>query len=178
MQFDPFGLGLEFQRIGDWFEQRKQFRAAALTALRKREGLPQPVDQDGTELETRFDDDGNAHYFNPAGQQVNRVLFANAGKDGKPGAFAIGAKKQEPRELAEQNWHRTDNEFEILDVAEDGRKLMDELLDLNRDSATYAQAGRVSHGEAGEQAPGFEIVGTSDEEVDRRLQEYLKRGPR
>jgi hypothetical protein len=165
-----------FQRIENFWEQRREFRAAALTALRKRENLPSPVDAEGTPLETRFDDNGNVHYFNPQGQQVDKVLFANAGKDGKPGAFAIGTKKQEPRELAEQNWHRTDNEFEILEVSEDGKRIQDELEDLNRDSATYAQAGRVSHGEAGEQAPGFEISGTSDEEVDARLQEYLKRG--
>jgi hypothetical protein len=62
-------------------------------------------------------------------------------------------------------------------VAEDGRLLADEMLDLNRDAGTYEIAERVSHGPAGEQAPGLELAGTSDEEVDARLQEYLKRGP-
>ena len=151
MQFDPFGLGLEFQRIGDWFEQRKQFRSAALVALRKREGLPSPVDENNAPLETRFDDNGSVHYFDPQGKQVDRVLWANAGKDGKPGAFATGTRKQEDRALAEQNWYRTDNEFQILDVAEDGRLLTDELRDLDRDATGVEIAGRVSHGEAGEQ---------------------------
>ena len=32
------------QRVGDFFEQRKAYRLAALIALRKREVLPQPVD--------------------------------------------------------------------------------------------------------------------------------------
>ncbi len=167
-----------FQRVGDFFELRREYRQQALQSLRRREGLPQPVDESNNPLETRFDDNGDVHYFNPEGKQVDRVLWAGAGKDGKPGAFAIGTKKQEDRALAEQNWYRTDNEFQILDVAEDGRKLVDELRDLDRDAAGVEIAGRVSHGEAGEQAPGFEISGTSDEEVDRRLQEYLKRGPK
>ena len=165
-----------FQRVGDWFGQRREYRQAALVALRKREGLPQPVDQDGNELVTRFDNAGNVHYFDQNGNQIDRVLWAGAGRDGKPGSFAIGTKKQEPRELADVNWHSTDAPFDILEVAEDGRKLSDELLDLNRDSATYERAERVSHGDASEQAPELVLDGTSDEEVEQKLQEYLKRG--
>ena len=52
----------QVQRVGDWFEQRKAYRLAALLALRKREGLPGPVDEQNNPLETRFDDLGNAHY--------------------------------------------------------------------------------------------------------------------
>lgn len=164
-----------FQRVGDFFEIRKQYRAQALTALRKREGLPEPVDENGTPLETCFDDQGNAHYYNQNGQKQDHVLFANSGKDGKPGSFAIGTRKQEPRELADASWH-SESEFQILDVAEDGRKLSDELKDLDRDSNTFEIAERVSHGSASEQAPELHLANTSDEEIDETLQKFLKRG--
>ena len=165
-----------FQRVGDFFEQRKAYRAAALTALRKREGLPSPVDENNNPLETRFDDLGNVTYHDQAGNKVERVLFSGAGRNGKPGAFAVGMRKGEARELAEQNWHRPDSEFEILEVAEDGRKLSDELRDLNRDAGTFEIAERVSHGSASEQAPELELHGTSDDEIDEVLQKFLKRG--
>lgn len=166
-----------FQRVGDWFEQRKSYRAAALVALRRREGLPSPVDESGVELETRFDDQGQAHYYNAAGEKVERVMFAGAGKDGKPGSFAVGTRKGEARELADARWGTTDG-FEILDIAEDGRRLEDELADLSRDASGMEMAERVSHGAAGEQAPELVLDGTSDEEIDQKLQEFLKRGPR
>lgn len=165
-----------FQRVGDFFEQRREYRQAALTALRKREGLPSPVDEHGAELETRFDDFGNAHYYNADGTRAERVLFAGTGKDGKPGGFAIGTRKGEARELADAHWNSPDPAFEILDVAEDGRKLSEELLDLHRDAATYERADKVSYGDAGEQAPGLVLDGTSDEEIDQKLQEFLKKG--
>ena len=151
-------------------------RAAALVALRKREGLPSPVDQDGNDLETRFDDQGNAHYYNQAGQKQDHVLFAGAGRDGKPGSFAVGTRKGEARELADASWHSSDPGFEILEVAEDGRKLSDELKDLDRDSSTFELSEKVSHGDAGEQAPELHLAGTSDEEIDETLQKFLKRG--
>jgi hypothetical protein len=122
-----------------------------------------------------MDDYGNATYHSPSGEQVKKVLFAGTGKDGKPGSFATGTRKGEARELADASWN-SPVEFEILETAEDGKKLVDELLDLNRDAGTFEIAERVSHGSVGEQAPGFELDGTSDEEVDARLQEYLKRG--
>jgi glutaredoxin len=155
------------QRVGDYFEQRKAFRLAALVALRKREGLPGPVDQDGSPLETRLDDFGNAAYYNSAGEKVSRVMFAG-----------VGTRKGAPLEDATRNWVSGRSVFEILDVAEDGRKLTDELVDLHRDAATYERAERVSHGAEGEQAPDLVLDGVGDEEVDQRLQEYLKRGPR
>lgn len=164
-----------FQRVGDYFEQRREYRAAALKALRKREGLPSPVDRDGNELETRFDDMGHAHYYDQSGKKVDQVLWAGAGKDGKPGAFAVGTRKGEARELADASWHSSDPGFEILEVSEDGRKLVDELKDLARDAAGMEMAERVNHGAAGEQAPGFELTGTEDEEIDQALQKYLKR---
>ena len=170
-----------FQRVGDWFEQRKTFRAAALKALRKREGLPSPVDEHGAELETRFDDFGNAHYYNADGTRAERVLFAGTGKYGKPGGFAIGTRKGEARELADAHWNSPDPAFEILDVAEDGRKLSEELLDLHRDAAGFERvhpetAPRIDLGMQGEQAPGLVLDGISDEEIDQKLQEFLKRG--
>lgn len=164
-----------FQRVGDFCELRKEYRATALKNLRKREGLPSPVDENGNELETRFDDQGNAHYYNASGEKQEHVLFAGAGKDGKPGSFAVGTRKQEPRELADASWH-SESEFRILDVAEDGRRIESELVDLHRDVATYERAERVSHGDAGEQVPELHLAGTSDEEIDETLQKFLKRG--
>ena len=165
-----------FQRVGDFFEQRKEYRQAALVALRKREGLPHPVDEQGNELETRLDDFGEAHYYNQAGQEVEHVYWAGTGKDGKPGAFAIGQRKGADLVEASRNWGDPhEAEFEILDVAEDGRRLEDELRDLDRDATTFERSARVSHGPEGEQAPGFAINGTSDEEIDQRLQAYVKR---
>ena len=78
---DIFNPTRQVQRQGDWFEQRKQYRAQALVALRKREGLPSPVDADGVFLETRFDDQGNAHYYDARGNVVEHVFFAGAGKN-------------------------------------------------------------------------------------------------
>lgn len=172
-----------FQRLTDWYEQRKQFRAAALTALRKREGLPSPVDSDGNALETRYDDQGNAHYYNQAGKRVDQVLFQGAGRDGKPGAFAVGKRKGEARELADARWNSPDGGgFEILEVAEDGRKLEDELRDLDRDAAGFdrthpTDSPRVDLGQTGEQAPSLVVRdGAGDDEIDEVLQNFLKRG--
>lgn len=174
---DDFQPARSIQRVEDWFAQRKTFRLAALTALRKREGLPQPVDEQGNPLETRMDDYGNATYYNQSGEQVKKVLFAGTGKDGKSGSFAIGTRKGEVRELADASWNRSDTEFEILEVAEDGKKLVDELRDLDRDAAGFKRAGTVLHPLVAE-ATGhrFELDGTNDEEVEVKLQEYLKRG--
>jgi hypothetical protein len=164
------------QQVGDWWEQRKAFRLAALLALREREGLPGPVDEAGTPLETRIDDEGKAHYYLADGTEVKRVLFAGSGKDGKPGGFAIGKRKGADLAEADAHFNSADTGFEILEVSEDGRKLEDELRDLSRDSANLQQAERVSYGRESEQAPEFQLDGLSDEEVDARLQEYLKRG--
>jgi hypothetical protein len=193
---DLFSPARQVQQVTDWQGQRKQYRAQALVALRKREGLPGPVDETGAPLETRFDDEGNAHYYDAQGNKVDKVLFAGTGKDGKPGGFAIGKRKGAGRTEAEAEWgnERARDElfsrpiplgsntkgvlpeFEILEVSEDGKHIEDELRDLNRDSANYTQAEKVSHGSASQQAPDFELSGTSDEEVDSALQEYLKRG--
>ena len=173
---DNFSPQRMVQRVGDFFEQRKAYRLAALFSLRRREGLPTPVDAEGHPLETRMDDYGNATYHSADGKQVGRVFFAGAGRDGKPGAFAVGQRKGEGIAEAERHWMDSAVPFEILDVAEDGRKLVDEMADLHRDSATYERAERVSHGPTGEQAPDLVLDGTSDEEVDARLQEYLRRG--
>lgn len=164
-----------FQRSGNFWEQRRETRAAALTALRKREGLPSPVDENNTPLETRFDDQGHAHYYDQAGKKVDRVLWAGAGKDGAPGGLAVGTRKGEVREVADAHWNSPDGGgFEILEVAEDGRKLADELKDLDRDSAIMEIASGVDHGPAGEQAPEFHLKDTDDVTVDAGLQEYIK----
>jgi hypothetical protein len=142
----PFEM---FQRFGDWFEQRAEYRKAALASLRRRENLPAP------ELI-----DGKMQYLQP---------------DGSYSTMAVGARKGQSRELADASWHRPDAEFEILEVSEDGRRLADELRDLSRDATRMQMAGRVSHGATGEQAPDLELANTSDEEADQKLQDYLKR---
>ena len=179
--------------VNDFFAWRKEYRQQALASLRRREGLPSPVDETGSPLETRFDDLGHVTYHDQAGQKVDRVLWAGAGRDGKPGGMATGTRKQESEVvLDERGIARTvptadvmagwgpgsDAGFEILEVSEDGHCLADELADLHRDSLAYSHAERVSHGPASQQAPGLELAGLGDEEVDQRLQSYLKKGPR
>jgi len=152
-----------FQRLENFWEKRAEYRKQALISLRKRENLP-----------TSEMVDGKMQYRQP---------------DGSYSTMAVGARKQEfetvidekgisravPTAAVSAAWGR-DSGFEILEISEDGRKLEDELRDLDRDAQGMEIAERVSHGPTGEQAPEFELSGTSDEEVDRRLQEYLKRG--
>jgi hypothetical protein len=155
------------QQIEDWWDQRAEFRKQTLIALRKREGLPTPELIDG-KMQYRQQDESYS-------------------------TMAVGARKQESETVIDERgiprtvptaevaaaWDRGGaSEFEILEVAEDGRRLVDELVDLHRDSATYERAEKVSHGREGEQAPDLVLDGTGDDEVDARLQEYLKRGPR
>ncbi len=158
------------QRVGDWFGLRDEFRKQALISLRRREGLPTPERC----LGAFYQREDGAFYREPPGRET--VLDTTLYPNGKGGfsQWAVGTRKGLSREEAEKNWSRSS--FDILEVAEDGRKLQDELLDLNRDAGTYAIAERVSHGEKSEQAPGFDLDGTSDEEIDARFQEYLKRG--
>jgi hypothetical protein len=153
-----------FQRVGDFFEQRREYRQAAIKALRRREGLPTP------ELV-----DGKMQYRQP---------------NGTYSTMAVGARKQESETVIDEKgiprtvptsevaaaWDRGGG-FEIPEVAEDGRKLSDELRDLDRDAAGMEMGSRVSHGVEGEQAPDLQITNPADdEEIDEKLQEYLKRG--
>jgi hypothetical protein len=163
-----------FQRIGDFFELRQEYRKQALASLRRRENLSTSEHVKGQFYQR---EDG-AFYTEPPGRQVwlDTTLYANGA--GGFSSQATGSRKQEKRELADAQWNSPSPEFEILEVAEDGRRLADEMLDLNRDSETYERAERVSHGAASEQAPDLVLDGTGDEEVDARLQEFLKRGPR
>jgi hypothetical protein len=166
-----------FQRQEDFYELRNRFRASALTALRKRESLPLPVDKDGNELLAKFDDQGHAHYYNQAGEKVDRVLWQGTGKDGKPGGMAVGTRKGLDLDSAQQHWGTPAiSNFEILEVAEDGSHIGQELVDLNRDAATMERAERVSHGAAGEQAPQFHLSRPGDDAtVDAELQAYIAR---
>lgn len=182
--FDPFGSGFgsgtvsgnQYQRQQDFNELRREYRAAALTALRRREGLPLPVDEHGQELETRFDDLGQAHYYNAAGEKVEKVMWQGAGKDGKPGGLAVGKRRGVAIADADQHWGSPDAGFEILDIAEDGRKLADELADLDRDAAAVELSQRISHGPAvEEQAPDFHLTASDDATVDEELQAYIRR---
>jgi hypothetical protein len=159
-----------FQRIGSFFEQRAEFRKQALASLRKREGLPT-----SEHLRGAFYQRVDGFYREPPGREVflDTTLYPN-GKGGFT-QWAKGTRKGASREEASQNWGRSS--FEILEVAEDGRKrkLADELRDLDRDATAMEMAERISHGEVGEQAPDLVLDGTSDEEIDQKLQEYIKR---
>lgn len=160
-----------FQRLGDWYEQRAEYRKQALASLRKREGLSTSERLVGT----FYHRDDGCFYREPPGQEVflDTTLYPNG--QGGYATWAVGTRKGVSREEASQNWGGSSS-FEILEVAEDGRKLSDELNDLNRDAGGMEMAEKVSHGEAGEQAPGLELYGTSDAEIDEALQEFLKRG--
>lgn len=154
-----------FQRMENWWEQRAEFRKQALINLRKREGLPTP--------ETI---DGKMQYRQP---------------DGSYSTMATGTRRQESETVIDEKgiprtvptsgvaaaWGRMEEAgFEILEVSEDGRKLEDELRDLDRDATGMEVASRVDHGAAGEQAPDLVLNGTSDDEIDEVLQKFLKRG--
>ena len=162
----------QFQRYGDWFEQREEYRKQALQSLRRREGLPT-----SEHLVGAFYQRADGFYRTPPGKEVflNTTMYPN-GNDGFT-TWAMGTRKGLSREEADANWGRT-NQFEILEVAEDGQHIGTELVDLHRDAATYERAERVSHGPQSEQAPDLALSNLSDEEVESKLQEYLKRGPR
>ena len=64
-------------------------------------------------------------------------------------------------------WGRT-NQFDILEVSEDGKKIEDELNDLDRDSASFERSEKVSHGAESQMAPDLELSSLSDEEVDSK----------
>jgi len=164
----PFEM---FQRFGDWFEQRAEYRKQALASLRKREGLPASKRIVGAFYQRK----DRAFYPEPPGREVflDTAMYPN-GRGGYS-SFALGTRKGMSREEAEQHWGRP-SDFEILDVASDGRKLEDELRDLDRDAAGMELGSRVSHGRESEQAPGLALANLSDEEVEQRLQEYMKRG--
>jgi len=159
-----------FQRVGDFWEEREEYRKQALKSLRKREGLPT-----SEHLRGAFYQRADGFYREPPGKEVflDTTLYPNG--NGGYSQWALGTRKGLSRDEAEKNWNRP-TQFEILEVAEDGRRLKDELLDLDRDAAGMEMANRVSHGAEGEQAPDFTLIGTEDEEIDQQLQEFLKRG--
>jgi hypothetical protein len=169
---DIFNPHQAVQRVGDFFELREEFRKRALASLRLREGLPT-----SEHLRGAFYQRVDGFYREPPGKEVflDTTLYPNG--NGGFTAQAVGTRKGEDLADATRNWGSSHSAFEILSVAEDGRKLTDELADLGRDAGRFHQAGRVSHGTESEQAPGLELAGLGDEEVDARLQDYLKRGP-
>lgn len=161
----------QVQRVGDYWELREEFRKQALVSLRRREGLPT-----SEHLRGAFYQRADGFYRDPPGREVflDTTLYPNG--QGGFSQWSTGTRKGETREDAEKNWAAGRSAFEILEVAEDGRKLSDELADLGRDAERFHQAGRVSHGQESEQAPGLRLADCSDEEVDARLQDFLKRG--
>jgi hypothetical protein len=162
----------QYQREGNYWEKREEYRKAALASLRRREGLPT-----SERLVGAFYQRADGFYRTPPGKEVflDTTMYPN-GNDGFT-TWAMGTRKGLSREEADANWGRT-NQFEILEVSEDGRKIENELKDLNRDSATYERSEKVSHGAESQMAPDLVIDGVSDEEVDAALQAYLKRGPK
>ena len=161
-----------FQRLGNFWEKREEYRKQALAALRKREGLPT-----SEHLRGAFYQRGDGFYCEPPGKEVflDTTMYPNG--NGGYAQWAKGTRKGMPKEEASRYWGRGGDAFEILEVAEDGRKLEDELRDLDRDAATVEQAGRVSHGAEGEQAPGLVIdADAGDDQIDEVLQKFLKKG--
>jgi hypothetical protein len=156
----------QFQRYGSFWELREEFCKNALASLRKREGLPTP------ELI-----DGKMQYLQPDGS-YSTMATGTRKQDSETVIDEKGVPRTVPTADVMAGWGPGGGGFQILEVSEDGRKLTDELLDLHRDAGTYEIAERVSHGSASQQAPDFELDGTSDEEVDSKLQDYLKRGSR
>jgi hypothetical protein len=159
-----------FQRFGDWWEQREEYRKQALAALRRREGLPV-----STHLRGVFYQRADGFYPEPPGREIflDTTLYPNG--QGGYTQWATGKRKGMDRKEADQHWGRA-GRFEILEVAEDGRKLTDELRDLSRDAAGMELAEKVSHGPASEQAPDLELDGTGDEEVESKLKAFWNRG--
>ena len=153
----------KFQRYGSFWELREEYRADVLKNLRKREGLPTP------ELV-----DGKMQYLQPDGS-YSTMTVGSRKQDSATVIDEQGLPRVVPTAALDSAWGR-EGEFEILEVSEDGRKLADELRDLSRDVQGMQMAERVSHGAESEQAPELVLTDTSDEEVDRGLQEYLKRG--
>ena len=177
----------QYQRMGDFWELREEYRKAALESLRRREGLPT-----SERLLGAFYQRKDGFYREPPGKEVSLDTTMYPNGNGGFVTWATGTRKQDS-EVVDANSNSGmafmptsdvvrawggGSEFQILDVAEDGRKLTDELRDLDRDARGMEVSERVSHGTASEQAPELMIDGTSDEEVDARLQEYLKRGTR
>jgi hypothetical protein len=180
----PFEM---FQRFGDWFEQRAEYRKQALASLRKREGLPASKRLVGAFYQRK----DRAFYPEPPGREVflDTAMYPN-GRGGYS-QFAKGKQEQPsiwvpaergkglgayiPTHEVEALWGQ-ESGFEIPEVAEDGRLLANELRDLDRDAAGMELGGRVSHGRESEPVPDLVLADTSDEEVDARLQDYLKRG--
>jgi hypothetical protein len=165
----------QFQRYGDFWELRAEYRKQALKNLRKREGLPT-----SERLVGAFYQRADGFYREPPGKEVflDTTMYPNG--NGGFTQWAKGTRKGLSREEAEKNWGRN-SEFEILEVAEDGRKLEDEIRDLDRDAAGFdrthpTDSPRVDLGQAGEQAPGLVVRdGAGDDEIDEVLQKFLKR---
>jgi hypothetical protein len=163
----------QFQRVGDFFEKREEYRKEALKNLRIREGLPT-----SERLAGAFYQREDGFYRTPPGKEVflDTTMYPN-GNDGFS-EWAMGTRKGPSLDEATRNWASGHSAFEILETSEDGKSLQDELNDLDRDAHGMEIAQQVSHGMKSEQAPEFNLAGTSDEEVDARLQEYLRRGLR
>jgi hypothetical protein len=162
----------QYQREGDFWEKREEYRKQALASLRRLEGLPT-----SERLVGAFYQRADGFYRTPPGKEVflDTTMYPN-GNDGFT-TWAMGTRKGEDRVEADKGWGRV-TEFEIMEVAEDGTLLKDELRDLARDATGMQMAEKVSHGTQSQMVPDLALSSLSDEEVDASLQEYLKRGPR
>jgi hypothetical protein len=166
---DLFQPQRSVQRVGDFWGLREEFRKQALASLRRREGLPT-----SERLVGAFYQRADGFYREPPGKEVSLDTTMYSNGNGGFSNWAMGTRKGLSREEAEDNWGRI-NQFEVLEVAEDGRRIESELFDLVRDVEAFEKAEKVSHGAQSEQAPDLALSNLSDEEVNRKLQEYLKK---
>ena len=140
-----------YEDAGDFFGLRQQYRHEALVALRKREGIPAPELVDG------------------------RWMYRGA--DGKFHCQATGCRKGPSVEQVDEFWGSDPlDAFTVLPVSESGTPIEKEAADLAKFANEYKIADKVSHGDASEPNPGFDLDGLDDAVVDAAIQEYVKRG--
>lgn len=137
----------QHQDAGDFFEQRRVYRAEALKSLREREGIPAPELVEG------------------------RWQYRDS--EGKLHPWAQGRRKQKPKEEMDQFWGAGVPSFEVMEVSEDGKPLKQELRDLARDAELVAQTQGVSHGDHGEPVADFVLESLDDKNVDEALQDRI-----
>jgi len=164
------------QRVdaADFIGLRQEYRARALINLRRREGLSCPIDEDGHPVTFRYDSGGRCHYYTSDGVEVMNAFFP--GEDGKSHSMATGTRKLPDASTMDEFWGSSNAPFEMLDVAEDGAPLSQEVHDLARDAKLVHNAEHVSFGGKEVPYPDFNVFDPNDEAgVDHAVQEYIKR---
>lgn len=149
-------LNERYENGGEFHELRQEFRKLSLDALRKREGIEPPIYIDG------------------------RWMYRDA--DGNPTPWATGKVKQPSLREMDAFWDGLSegvflaNNFKVLEVANDGVPLSNEVRDLERDANKFFIAERVSHGEESSANPDFSLDSLDDDTVDAALQTFIRKG--